>query len=477
MVNRKDGAKRRPEQGQNNNREQGEPRRTTITPDTPYGECSERLTAFGGLLALVKFLDLIGFDPSFEERFVPPKRVPKLGGYRIVLGMLMLLFIGFQRLWHFTYIRQDAMLCGVLRVKVLPAVSTFWRYLCSLSIIQSQSLLRLGGILRRRVWGLCEYGPKRVTVNIDTTVSTVYGQIEGARKGHNTKHRGKKGLRPVLCFLAETREYLCGDQRRGQTMKNKEVARQIRQFRGQLPECVEEIRVHGDGEFIGWESVKACKEQGFLYTFGNKRCDPPFPEKGWYRHGGHEYNECEYQPMGWEEPSRFVVMRIRKEDRGDRQLKLFESENYVYRVFATNETMRPHNVIGQYDPRADAENLIGEAQREGVLAIPSRKFQAHHAFFQIVMLAYNLWRWMKMLAAHAQQKNRARKTAEDLPRITIADQTIRIARLKMLFVAAKIRFHGNRDEVRYSMHESRAAGIIDFLHYLDHRRRQEGLAA
>lgn len=477
MVRRKDGGKRRPQQEQNGDQERREPKRTTITPDTPYGECSERLTAFGGLLALVKFLDLIGFEKRFEERFVPPKRMPKLGGYRMVLGMLMLLFIGFQRLWHFTYIRQDAMLCGVLRVKVLPAVSTFWRYLCSLSIIQSQSLLRLGGVLRRRVWELCEYAPKAVTVNIDTTVSTVYGQIEGARKGHNTKHRGKKGLRPVLCFLAETREYLCGDQRRGQTMKNEEVARQIRQFRGQLPECVERVRVHGDGEFIGWDSIQACKEKGFLYTFGNKRCDPPFPEKRWYRHGGHEYNECEYQPIGWEEPSRFVVMRIRKEDRGDRQLKLLESENYVYRVFATNETMRPHNVIGQYDPRADAENLIGEAQREGVLAIPSRKFQAHHAFFQIVMLAYNLWRWMKMLAAHAQQKNGARKTAEHLPPITIADQTIRIARLKMLFVAAKIRFHGNRDEVRYSMHESRAAGIIDFLQYLDRRRRQEGLAA
>ncbi|MBU4200582.1 MAG: hypothetical protein KKG09_03150, partial [Verrucomicrobia bacterium] len=45
-------------------------------------------------------------------------------------------------------------------------------------------------------------------------------------------------------------------------------------------------------------------------------------------------------------------------------------------------------VIEDYDQRADAENLIGEAQREGVLAIPSKRFQAHHAFFQLVMLAY-----------------------------------------------------------------------------------------
>jgi hypothetical protein len=369
-------------------------------------------------------------------------------------------------------VRSDAMVCGVLRVAVLPAVSTFWRYLTSLGIVQSASLLSLGATLRAKVWALCDYEPPRVTVNIDTTVATVYGMIEGARKGHNTKHRGKKGLRPVLCFLEETREYLSGTQRRGETIRNEEVARQIRQFRKQLPMCVREVHVRGDGEFIGWDSVEACLDEGFFFTFGNKRCAPPFPDDGWYRHGNYEYNECMYQPLGWEMPCRFVVMRIREDQRGDRQLKLLESENYLYRVFVTNEKGRPHRVIDGYDQRADVENLIGEAQREGVLAIPSKRFQAHHAYFQIVMLAYNLWRWMKLLAGHAQRQKQEGKEVEPSRQITMPDHTIRIARLKMLFVAAKIRFHGNRDEVRYSVHEQRSAGLIDFLDYLDRRRKE-----
>ena len=480
MVKRNDGEKSGRKQAQKTVPETSatmgsEPRTTRITADTQYGECSERLTAFGGLLALVKFLDLIGFERSFEDQYVHPQRVPELGGYRMVFGILMLLFIGFQRLWHFGYIRHDAMLCGILRVTALPVVSTFWRYLRSMSIIQSQSLVRLGGVLRRRVWELCEYRPPRVTVNIDTTVSTVYGAIEGARKGHNPKHRGKKGLRPVLCFLAETREYLCGTQRRGETISGKEVAHQIRQFRGLLPECVRRVRVRGDGELIGWDSVQACLDEGFTFTFGNKRCNPSFPDDGWYRHGDYAYNECVYQPMGWERPCRFVVMRISEDQRGDRQLKLLE--NYLYRVFATNEKGRQHKVVDDYDQRADVENLIGEAQREGVLAIPSKRFQAHHAFFQIVMLAYNLWRWMKLLASHAQQQAQAGRVVEPSKQIAIPDHTLRIARLKMLFVAAKIRYHGNRDEVRYSIHEQRAAGLIGFLRYLDRRRKEMRVAA
>ena len=470
MVMRKDAKKA--SRGQVENRCDTGARKTVITPDTPYDECSERLTAFGGLLALVKFLDLLGFEKTFEGNYVRPKREAELGDYRMVLGMLMMLFIGFQRLGHIAYVRTDAMVCGVLRVKALPVVSTFWRYLTSLGIMQSASLLRLGAALRTKVWALCEYTPRRATVNIDTTVATVYGEIEGARKGHNTKHRGKKGLRPVLCFIEETREYLCGTQRRGETISNEEVARQIRQFRKQLPECVKEIRVRGDGEFIGWESIKACLDEGFVFTFGNKRCTPPFPTSGWYRHGEYEYNECDYQPMGWEQPFRFVVMRIREDQRGDRQLKLLESENYLYRVFVTNAKGRPHHVIDDYDQRADVENLIGEAQREGVLAIPSKRFQAHHAFFQIVMLAYNLWRWMKLLAGHAQREAKGGASENDRRHITMPDHTIRIARLKMLFVAAKILFHGNRDEVRFSLHEQRSAGLMEFLGYLDRRRRE-----
>ena len=230
--------------------------------------------------------------------------------------------------------------------------------------------------------------------------------------------------------------------------------------------------MRGDGEFIGWESIKACLDEGFVFTFGNKRCAPPFPASGWYRHGEYDYNECWYQPMGWEQSFRFVVMRIREDQRGDRQLKLLESENYLYRVFVTNAKGRPHHVIDDYDQRANVENLIGEAQREGVLAIPSKRFQAHHAFFQIVMLAYNLWRWMKLLAGQAQRETKEGLCEDDRRQITMPDHTIRIARLKMLFVAAKILFHGNRDEVRFSMHEQRSVGLMDFLGYLDRLRKK-----
>jgi hypothetical protein len=108
-----------------------------IGPNTEHDICSERLTAFGGLLALVKFLDLIKFKDVFRDIYVSPPRKTMLGCYRMVLGLLIMLFVGFQRIGHLKYLREDSMITGILKVTRLPAVSTFWRYLQSLKIVQS----------------------------------------------------------------------------------------------------------------------------------------------------------------------------------------------------------------------------------------------------------------------------------------------------------------------------------------------------
>lgn len=79
------------------------------------------------------------------------------------------------------------------------------------------------------------------------------------------------------------------------------------------------------------------------------------------------------------------------------------------------------------------------------------------------MLAFNLWRWMKLVAGHAERAQQVGKKVDEPVRIEMPDHTIRIARLKLLFVAAKIVTHGNREEARYSLHEERAAGLVDFL--------------
>jgi hypothetical protein len=188
-----------------------------------------------------------------------------------------------------------------------------------------------------------------------------------------------------------------------------------------------------------------------------------------------EYNEVMYQPMGWGHACRFVAMRIPKEEVAKSeqiQLKLLEDDRYKYRIFVTCIKGRPHMVIEEYDKRADCENLIGEAKREGLEAIPSAKFASNYAYFQLVMLAYNIWRSFKMIAEKSQTEPGGQEKQPKCSLRGIMDNTIRIARLKLLFIAAKVRAHSNETTVKYSRHDSRAAGLFGFLAYLDKLRKQ-----
>ena len=449
-----------------------------INASTVFETCTEQLSPFGGLLPLIKFLDLVRFKETFDSTYLAPRRDPKLGHHLMVVGILMLLFIGFNRLWHFTYIRLDAMLCGFFRLTKLPVASTFWRYVDSLGINQANSFLNIMSILRERIWQFFDINYYKIRISIDTTVETIFGNQQGGRKGHNTKYRGKKALRPILCFIDETREYLLGNLRKGQTVSGKEAADFIKKIKGHLPGCVHQVLLRADGEFLSWQSVAACMEAGFDFIIANKGCNPTFDPNNWYRpwkRKNIEYNSCVYQPGGWGVACRFVVMRIPKREAKKPgqaiQCVLFEDERYQYRIFCTNLGGKAHKIISEYDKRADVENLVGEAKREGLDAIPSAKFKTNYAYFQIVMLAYNIWRYLKMIAQLGigdDQCDQVDDSAKGLQ--GIMNNTIRIARLKLLFIAAKVVKESNVDKVKYSIHDARTPAMLHFLNFLDKAR-------
>jgi len=114
------------------------------------------------------------FEEIFDHTYRAPNREPKLGHCWMVVCILMLLFIGFNRFWHFIYIRLGAMICGSFQLTRLPAASTFWRYVDSLGINQANSFLKVMSILRERVWQQWHLKYQKIHAGIDTTAETIY---------------------------------------------------------------------------------------------------------------------------------------------------------------------------------------------------------------------------------------------------------------------------------------------------------------
>ena len=159
--------------------------------------------------------------------------------------------------------------------------------------------------------------------------------------------------------------------------------------------------------------------------------------------------ECEflYQPDGWKKPYRFVALRYEKtreerEAEESEQYQLFETSQYKYRAFVTDFNEPIDFVVWFYNQRGGAENLIKEANNDaGLAAHPSGRFDVNGNHFQLAMLAYNLNCWLMLFNREAQA------TVENLRHTTLAT-----ARLRFLFVAARIWRHAGRTGVSYSDH-------------------------
>jgi len=159
--------------------------------------------------------------------------------------------------------------------------------------------------------------------------------------------------------------------------------------------------------------------------------------------------ECEflYQPDGWSKPRRFVALRYEKareevKPEEPEQYQLFETSQYIYRVFVTNMDEPVSFVVWFYRQRGGAENLIKEANNDaGLAAHPSLRFDVNGNHFQFAMLAYNLNCWLMLFNREPEADATQRQHT-----------TLATSRLRFLFVAAKIWRHAGRTGVSYGDH-------------------------
>jgi hypothetical protein len=159
--------------------------------------------------------------------------------------------------------------------------------------------------------------------------------------------------------------------------------------------------------------------------------------------------QCEfrYQPQGWGKAYRFLALRYVKkpkprETNEAEQYQLFDTPEYSYRVFVTNMTDAVYLLVWFYNQRAGAENLIQEANNDaGLAAHPSGRWMMNCNHFQLAMLTYNLNCWLMLF-------NREEEAKVD----TLKHTTLATARLRFLFLAAKIWRHAGRVGVSYSDH-------------------------
>lgn len=427
-----------------------------IGASTPYNFAARNLTAYGGLLPVATMLEKLGFQQLVEETLTIRRQTRAMPVYRFVLGMVLVLYVGFSRLNHLRFVEREPMLTGILKVLRMPPQCTFWRFLASLHLSVTSQLVRVQQVLRQRVWQAAHVDLKTITLDTDTTVNTLFGHQMGGRKGYNPKNKGKKSYQPMLTFLAETREYIAGELRNGDRPTGAQIARHLENVFAILPEGVETIYARADSGFYCAEAVAAYDKAGVQFIISARKTSRLIDELKAAEWTGSPKTDadgqCEfrYQPEGWDQAYRFVALRYEKKQKAaaaaqkPEQYQLFDTLEYSYRVFVTNMSGGIAMLTWFYNQRAGAENLIKEAKNDaGMADHPSGRWAMNCIFFQLAMLAYNLNCWLMLF-------NREEEATVE----TLGHTTLATARLRFLFLAARIWRHAGQVGISYTDHYS-----------------------
>ncbi len=437
---------------------QSEPNKIGVS--TPYDFEGKNLTPYGGLLPVATMLEKLGFQQLVEEAITSKRQTRAMSLYRFALGIVLGIYVGFQRLNQMRFIARDPILTGILGVDQLPPQSTLWRFLAGLHLNVPGQILKIQQEFRKRVWEAANVKLETVTLDTDTTVHTVYGKPMGARKSYNPKNKGKLSYQPILTFMAETREYIVGDLHNGDRHSGEEIAVHIKKVIAALPPTVKTIYGRADSGFYCWEAVEAYEAGHCQFIVCARKTDrlvEQLQKAEWKPSTKTDADEeCEfiYQPQGWAKAYRFLALRYdkaarennnsgrkkRKEVNEAEQYQLFDTAPYEYRVFVTNMKGSIDLLTWFYRQRAGAENLIKEANNDaGLTAHPSGRFDMNRIHFQLAMVAFNLNAWLMLFNREAVAE------AAKLDHTTLA-----IARLRFLFIAAKIWSHAGRTGIHYS---------------------------
>lgn len=367
----------------------------------------QRITAHAGLVLVRELGERLGL-PDLLDELTLKERERGYSPSEGVMALVETLVAGGECL-------DDAALLGadpaqeVLRGGPLPDPTTLGRLLRRFALGHIGQLNRALDRLFARARPLIGAG-EVVTLDLDATYIETHSP-EGSRQGARGTYKGRVCWHPLLCFRAETGEWVHAKLRNGRAGASTGAVRFLDQALRRVPEGAE-VRLRADEGFYGQPTLSALEERGITYAIGamlNARLKAriaEIPEADWgpcdYRKGS-QVASFHFKPPSWPVARRFVVRR--DPARRGEQLDLAEGEWHHW-ALVTNDTRRSARELEAWQrQKANVENGIREAKLGfGLDNLPSQRFHANWAYLLVTLLAFNLVVWLKAAALPASER-------------------------------------------------------------------------
>lgn len=365
----------------------------------------QTLTHFGGMVIFQRFCRKLQLKRFLQTYILWNRRNSLYHSSELLQSMIYTMVAGMGRIFDTRIIQYNGYFQELLGLKEFPKPSTLREFLKGISLAESQGIIRVHDLLRRKIWSLpCP--SSSLIFDLDPTVLPVFGwNIEGAEVGYNPKKPGRPSYHPLICFEGHSRDTWCGLLRSGDTHPATGAQALWADCRRKIPKYLYRIRIRADSGFFDHKFIEPLDEERIGYVVVAKMTKP-IQEKvqnlryHTFRIGGWQAARFTYQPRNWKKPHRFIVVRRPKpsSQKEDNQLTLWEFKDYFYHTFVTNLSLSPENVWHFYRPRARCELDIRELKESFPLGdIPTNNFLANQVHFHLILLSYDLVNWFKRL--------------------------------------------------------------------------------
>jgi len=358
------------------------------------------LTQFAGVSLIEQFFRRIGLQGALARHIRFAQRNNRYSISESLETLLYPLVLGLGRIETTEPLRHNGVFQYLAGLPGYPDATTLRRFLDRFARRGRNSLVKLHDAWRAAMLRQ----PSQAVFDLDSTVLTVYGRQEHAEVGYNPKKRGRPSYLPLLCFEGNTQDCWEGSYHPGDTHVSTITIPLLERAFPKLPASIREVRVRADSAFYDHEIIEFIEGKGAFYAIVARLTRPLKSRLSGLRYhrvsSGVWAGEFAYFPRGWPGPRRFVVIRRPVPEEPSAQLTLFQMGGYTYQALVTNLSLQPLNLWRFYNQRARAELIIRELKYAYALGkIPTDDYQANEAFFQIVLLAYNLLNWFKRLCA------------------------------------------------------------------------------
>ena len=356
---------------------------------------NERLTSFTGLTVVSNYIQKEGLTRLLDKLFpTDDYNSTKFTNTQIFLSIVLSSMSDIHRMRRIENFTCDPLIQHLLGLNKNIDHDTLTGRIKKLG--QRGAITLQEGLFRFTAKQLKKSNLSTITLDCDSTVSTVYGNQEGAAKGYNPHKLGAKSYHSQICFCSEMKLIVNSWLRTGSAYTSNGIVEFMKQTLAALPRRIRRIFFRADSGYFNGELFDLLEDEGHDYLVKVKLKNLNKLLINQERISSNDTEsicEFDYQAKGWNKSRKLKGIRVLK---GYETVNFFgeitQEPTYEYFCFCSNLINQDGKTLYElYKKRSESENWIEQTKNQlHASQTLTNNFSANDILWQLSVLGYNL---------------------------------------------------------------------------------------